>query len=201
MNRRGIALAAISLVEREGLESLTMKRLAQELDRKPASLYNHISGKQDLIEAIRALIDEQIDASGFDELEWRPAMEAWARNYLRVFSKHSKLVVVLATTAISDPVSLATYEKVVSSLVAGGWPRGRAVAVMRTVEAFVLGSALDLLVSDTLLSRATVPKDRVELYSNLDPALSESWNAHTAFQLGLSSLLDGLERTLAADCG
>lgn len=197
MSRRRIAKAALGLANREGVESLTMKRLAAELGRQPPSLYNHIRNKQDLIEAMRSLIDEQIDTSAFAHMEWRAAMEVWARNYLRVFSEHSELVIVMATTAISDPVTLSSYEKVVTNLVASGWRRGQAVAVMRTVEAFVLGSALDLVASDTLLSRATVPPEYVELYANLDPASSTLWNAQAAFELGLSSLLDGLELAVA----
>ena len=115
MNRRKIAIAALGLVGREGIEALTMKRLAEEVDRKPASLYNHIAGKQDLIEAMRGILSERIDDSYFDSLGWRDALLAWARDYIKAFAEHPKVIAVMATTAISDPATLATYEKVVAS--------------------------------------------------------------------------------------
>lgn len=196
MNRRKIAIAALGLVGREGIEALTMKRLAEEVDRKPASLYNHIAGKQDLIEAMRGILSERIDDSYFDSLGWRDALLAWARDYIKAFAEHPKVIAVMATTAISDPATLATYEKVVASLVRGGWRRGEAVAVMRAVEAYVLGSALDIVAPDTLLNRDSLPAELAELHANLDPEDAESWSAHAAFDLGIHALLDGLVATL-----
>ena len=196
MNRRKIAIAALGLVGREGIEALTMKRLAEEVDRKPASLYNHIAGKQDLIEAMRGILSERIDDSYFDSLGWRDALLAWARDYIKAFAEHPKVIAVMATTAISDPATLATYEKVVASLVRGGWRRGEAVAVMRAVEAYVLGSALDIVAPDTLLNRDSLPAELAELHANLDPEDAESWSAQAAFDLGIHALLDGLVATL-----
>ncbi|MFF5792385.1 TetR/AcrR family transcriptional regulator [Paeniglutamicibacter sp. NPDC012692] len=196
MNRRKIAIAALELVEREGIEALTMKRLAEEVDRKPASLYNHIAGRQDLIEAMRGILSEHIDASFFESLGWRDALLAWAREYLKAFARHPKIIAVMATTAISDPATLAAYEQVVASLARGGWRRGEAVAVMRAVEAYVLGSALDIVAPDTLLNRDSIPAELTELRENLDPRDAESWSAQAAFELGIHALLDGLVSTL-----
>ncbi len=196
MNRRKIAIAALQLVGREGFEALTMKRLAEAIDRRPASLYNHIAGRQDLIEAMRGILSEHIDASYFESLGWRDALLAWARDYLRVFAEHPKIIAVMATTAISDPATLAAYEQVVTGLVRGGWRRGEAVAVMRAVEAYVLGSALDIVAPDTLLNRSSLPVELTELHANLDPQDAESWSAQAAFELGINALLDGLVATL-----
>ena len=191
MNRRKIALAALDLVGREGIEALTMKRLAEEVGRRPASLYNHIVGRQDLIEAMRGILAEHIDADCFDSMAWRDALLAWARGYLLAFAEHPKIITVMATTAISDPATLAGYEQVVSGLVRGGWRRGEAVAVMRAVEAYVLGSALDIVAPETLLNRNSLPAELTELHANLDPADAGSWSAQAAFDLGINALLDG----------
>ena len=196
MNRRKIAAAALQLVGREGLEALTMKRLAQEVDRRPASLYNHIAGRQDLIEAMRGILAEHIQADQFQSVEWREALEAWARDYMRAFTEHPNVIALMATTAISDPATLATYERVVAGLVRGGWRRGEAVAVMRAVEAYVLGSALDIVAPDTLLNRSSVPPELTELHANLDPQDAGAWSAEAAFDLGLGALLDGLTAAL-----
>ena len=199
VNRRKIALAALDLVEREGIESLTMKRVAEAVDRKPASLYNHISGRQDLIEAMRGIVGEGISAEYFVDLDWQPAMSAWARDYMRAFSARPKFIAVMATTAISELHTLGSYEKVVTSLVRGGWARGRAVAAMRAVEAYVMGSALDIAAPETMLHRDGVPEELVELRANLDPELHNQWNAKAGFELGLRALLEGLETMRVRD--
>lgn len=192
MNRRKIAVAALGLVEREGIDALTMKAVAEAVNRRPASLYNHISGKQDLIEAMRGLLAEDMDSSFFETMGWREALLAWAHEYMRVFAAHPAIIPVMATTAITDPQTLGTYERVVTGLVRGGWPRGEAVAVMRAVEAYVLGSALDVVAPSTLLSRDSVPAEMTELQANLDPATAGEWSARAAFELGVEALVDGL---------
>lgn len=197
MNRQRIARAALELVEREGIEALTMKRVAEAVDRKPASLYNHIASRQDLVEAMRGIIAEEIQVDYFKTTGWRDALLRWANDYMRAFAAHPKIIAVMATTAITDPGTLATYELVVSGLVRGGWKRGQAVAVMRAVEAYVLGSALDIVAPETLLNRDMLPAGLVELRENLDPENSASWSAQAGFEIGIHALLEGFEAALA----
>ena len=90
------------------------------------------------------------------------------------------------------------YETVVHALLDGGWPARDAVAVMRTVEAHVLGSALDIVAPDDLLVQATVPADLAALRSALDPEHADAYGADRAFRLGLAALMLGLRQRHAA---
>jgi hypothetical protein len=87
---------------------------------------------------------------------------------------------------------------VVSSLLAGGWPARDAVAVMRTVEAHVLGSALDIVAPGDLLAQASVPSELTALRSALDPEHADASGAERAFHLGLEALMHGLRARHAA---
>jgi len=192
-----IALAALDLVDTDGSEALTMKRLATRLNRRPSSLYNHIEGRVDLIERMRALIVEDIDVSSFALKGWDDALQDWAYSYLAAFAAHPNCIRLLATTPITDPSTLRMYETVVSALCSAGWPDGDAVAVMRTVEAHVLGSALDIVAPESLLTAEVVPRELVSLRRSLEPGNVERSSAKYAFELGIPTLIAGLVLQLA----
>lgn len=192
LKRDQLISAALALIDDEGGEALTMRSLAARVDRQVSSLYNHVASRAELIEAVRARIVEDIDVSAFAEHPWDVALDAWARSYLTAFAAHPNVIPLLATTPIRDPSTLEMYETVVTSLLAGGWPARDAVAVMRTVEAHVLGSALDIVAPADLLAHASVPAELASLRSALDPGHAESASAERAFELGLDALMHGL---------
>ncbi len=198
LTSRHIAQAALALVDTHGSDALTMKSLASKLGRRPSSLYNHIAGKKDLIERMRALIVEEIDTSSFANAPWDDALVAWARSYLAAFAARPNCIRLLATTPITDPSTMRMYNVVVTALIDSGWPDGEAVAVMRTVEALVLGSALDVIAPSSMLSADAAPAELETLRRALDPANGASSSAEAAFDLGIQALFDGLRLRWAA---
>jgi AcrR family transcriptional regulator len=196
LTARTIALAALDLAEQEGAENLTMRSIAARLHRRPSSLYNHITGREELIEHMRAIVVEDIEVGSFETQPWDVALGEWAKSYLRSFAMRPSCIRLLATTPITDPATLAMYDVVVRALVEGGWPEEQAIAVMRTVEAHVLGSALDVIAPENLLSPDAVSPDLASLRRSLDPAHFSSWSAQAAFDLGIHALIDGLRTRL-----
>ncbi|MBP6685339.1 MAG: TetR/AcrR family transcriptional regulator C-terminal domain-containing protein [Leucobacter sp.] len=192
LNRRILAHAALDLVEERGSQSLTMRQLADRVQRRPSSLYNHVSGRQAVIEEMRALIVEEIDVSLFETAPWPDALAAWGRSYLASFSAYPNSIPLLATTTITDHSTLRMYESVISALTRGGWAPGDAVAAMRTVEAFVLGSALDRVAPESLLSVESVPADLEALHAGLSGGAAKRGSAEAAFELGFEALIAGL---------
>lgn len=201
ITQRQIAIAALELAEARGAEALTMKRLATALDRRPSSLYNHITGRDDLIERMREVIVEGIDTSAFATTAWDDALIDWARSYLAAFSTRQNSIKLLATTPISDPSTLRMYDTVIVALCAAGWPDREAVAVMRTVEAHVLGSAIDTIAPSSLLSPDVVPTELVTLRQAIDPDNAAETSASAAFELGIHALVSGLRDVLAVRLG
>ena len=197
ITQRQIAIAALELAEDRGAEALTMKSLATALDRRPSSLYNHITGRDDLIERMREVIVEDIDTSSFATKPWDAALIDWASSYLAAFASRQNSIKLLATTPISDPSTVRMYDTVISALYAGGWSGGEAVSVMRTVEAHVLGSALDTIAPSSLLAADVVPTELVTLRQALDPNHDAQTSASAAFDLGIHALVSGLRDVLA----
>jgi len=192
VNRDQLVHAALDLVDDDGAEALSMRAVAKRVDRQVSSLYNHVSGRGELIELIRARIVAGIDIAPFATEPWDVALEAWAKSYLTAFAAHPNLIRLLATTPIRDVSTFAMYDAVIASLGAQGWPIDEAVAVMRTVEAHVLGSALDIVAPSDMLAQSAVPAEFATIRAALGPEHAESYGALAAFRLGLQALLTGL---------
>lgn len=212
LNRERLVAAAFDLVDEEGAEALSMRTLAARVDRQVSSLYNHVAGRGELIEAMRARIVEGIDivqfadadadadggAAGGEASSWDVALERWARSYLRAFAAHPNLIRLLATTSIRDRSTYAMYDSIVAGLERGGWPEGQVIAVIRTVEAHVLGSALDIVAPGDMLDQTSVDPHFSHVRSALDPRNATAYGATAAFELGLTALIDGLRLRLEA---
>ncbi|SDS88538.1 regulatory protein, tetR family [Brevibacterium sandarakinum] len=206
LNRERLVDAALALVDADGSEALSMRTLAARVDRQVSSLYNHVSGRTDLIELMRARIVADIDVSAFasaastaHEVPWDAALESWARSYLQAFAAHPNLIRLLATTEIRELSTYQMYDAVIAGLRRGGWPESRTVAVMRTVEAHVLGSALDIIAPGDLITQDSADARFSEIRAALDPRFSQTSTARAAFDLGLTALIDGLRLQLKAE--
>lgn len=212
LNRERLVDAALALVDEEGEEALSMRSLAARVDRQVSSLYNHVSGRTELIELMRARIVADIDVSAFAATEesgpperavggWDAALEEWAVSYLRAFAAHPNLIRLLATTPIRHQSAYAMYDAVVAGLVRAGWPESLVFAVVRTVEAHVLGSALDIVAPEDLLVQGAVDAGLPAVREALAERHAETYGAEAAFSLGLAALIDGLRTRLAEVTG
>ena len=77
LTRERIIAAASALVDAEGLEALSMRRLATELGVQGPSLYNHFATKAEIVDAVADAVAEQVDLSVFGRLVWHEALRAW----------------------------------------------------------------------------------------------------------------------------
>lgn len=205
LNRERLVTAALDLVDDEGAEALSMRTLASRVDRQVSSLYNHVSGRTELIEHMRARIVADIDVTPFAEhpasvgsTPWYEALESWACSYLRAFAAHPNLIRLLATTSIRDLSTYEMYNVVIAGLRRGGWPEGSTVAVMRTVEAHVLGTALDVVAPSELIAQDSADQRFASIRAALDPRFAHSSSAEAAFGLGLRAIIAGLRQQLEA---
>lgn len=187
-----LVVAALELMERGGSDALSMRALAKRVNRQVSSLYNHVGSRDELIELVRARIVGGIDTSAFETEPWDTALEAWARSYLAAFAAHPHLIRLLATTPIRDISTFEMYNVVIESLVSHGWPIRDAVAVMRTVEAHVLGTALDIVAPSDMLSQESVPEELATVRAALAPEHAVTMSAEAAFELGFEALMVGL---------
>lgn len=184
---------ALALLDERGEAGLSMRALAARVDRRVSSLYHHVSGREELVELIRARVVEEIEYAHFEHHPWREALRRWACSYLEAFAAHRTALTLLATAPIRDISTYRMYEVVVQALVRGGWDSTRAVTVMRSVESFVMGSVLDHGAPEDFLTTEALGEDQESLAAALGGGAPSSYSAHAAFELGLDALIRGLD--------
>jgi AcrR family transcriptional regulator len=192
LNRDRIVATAMRLIDSEGLEALSIRRLATELGVRGPSLYNHFATKDEILDAVADAITEQVDTSFFTDLDWRLALRRWGHSYRDALAAHPNIVPYLAQGPRRRPAALAMADAVYGGLVAAGWPPARATHVGALMRYLVAGSALGSFARGFI--------EDPQLYADRYPHLSQAHRLaehqksvdEGAFTLGLDALVAGL---------
>jgi AcrR family transcriptional regulator len=197
LSRDGIIAAALALVDAEGLDALSTRRLAAELGVSGPSLYNHVATKDDLVNAVVDAVLAKVDVSalaalGPDDRDWRSALAAWARSYRTALDGHPNIVPALVQNTGRRPNGLRIADTVFGGLVGAGWPRREATSVGALMRYFITGSALSSFAGgfpdDASVYRGEYPHlDQAHLLAEQQQAIDAR-----AFETGLEAVLDGL---------
>ncbi len=192
LSRQRIVEVATAILDADGLDALSTRRLADELGVRAPSLYNHFATKEEILDAVADAIIARVDLSMFGTRDWAVALTEWARAYRRALAAHPNAVSFLARGPDRRPAALALADAVYGALVDAGWPASYATRIGATMRYLVAGSALG--------SFALGFVDDPSLYAERSPHLH---NAHRlrdnpeqvdegAFELGLAALVAGL---------
>jgi AcrR family transcriptional regulator len=192
LSRQRIIDVATAIIDAEGLDALSTRRLATELDVRAPSLYNHFSTKEEILDAIGDAIIARVDISMFGREPWAVALASWARAYRAELAAHPNIVPFLARGPARRPAALRLADAVYGGLVDAGWPPSFATRIGALMRYFVAGSALG--------SFALGFVDDPSLYADAYPHLADAHRLREhreqvdegAFTLGLASLVDGL---------
>src|ERR1041384_4805762 len=117
LSRQRIVEVASALVDAEGLEAVSVRRLATELSVQGPSLYNHFATKAEIVDAVADAVIAQVDVSAFGLHKWDEALRRWACSYRAVLVAHPNVVPVLAQGPGRRPGGLAMAEAVYGALV------------------------------------------------------------------------------------
>lgn len=145
LSRDRIVAAASALVDAEGLEAVSTRRLAAELGVSGPSLYNHFRTKDDILEAVADAVSAQVDLSMFDPADgrdWRTALHDWAVSYRAALKAHPNIVPVFARGPGRRPAGLRIADAVFGAMVRAGWPPAEATRIGALMRYFITGSAL-----------------------------------------------------------
>lgn len=205
VTREGMASAALEITRAAGYEKLTMGRVARRLGVAPSALYNHISGKDDLLVLLQDAVMGEVTVAELHEAAAgrapvREAIRAWARSYRAVFADHTPLIPVIATLPVEGAEQTARmYDALAAALAAAGVPQDRIMARVVALEAFLFGAAYDVNAPAEIFSiddpdgdlqafrSATASfRDRVDAHPS--PAAGTNPYADDPFELGLDLL-------------
>lgn len=121
---KGIVDTAVSLMEQEGLQRVTMRRLAQALDTGPASLYVYVANTAELHAAVldRLMGRVDLDAARSGEAGWRVRLDAVLADYEQVLFAHPALAQSALTARPNGDNYLALLDTLLALLAEGGVP-------------------------------------------------------------------------------
>jgi len=109
VTRERIVEAALRVMDTEGLDAVSMRRVAREVGVEAMSLYHHVRDKDDLL---RAICDRAMDSFEFPQAagEWSEQIRAGARAWRRLLQAHPDLMRLFAMTHGPDPRSAEALE-------------------------------------------------------------------------------------------
>ncbi|WP_329458571.1 TetR/AcrR family transcriptional regulator [Streptomyces sp. NBC_01497] len=205
LSRERIVATASALLDAEGLEAVSTRRLAAELGVSGPSLYNHFRTKDEILEAVADTVSAQVDLSMFEEhdsRDWRTALRDWAFSYRAALADHPHLVPVLAHGPGRRPAGLRMADAVFGAMVRAGWPPAQATRIGALMRYFVTGSALSSFARGFVEDRdAYDPADYPHLGQAHLLAEHQRQVDEGAFQTGLRALIDGLAQEYARRAG
>jgi len=210
ISRDAIIDAAIRVLHDEGVDALTIRRLATDLDTGPATLYWHISGKEELGELVYDRIMGEVTLPPADPDRWQEQIADVVRDCYRVLRGHNDAVRLSLGRVPLGPNMLQIMEWLLGITLAAGVPAPVAVYFGDLVGRYVDASVLELSASPAAghdLSDDEARAMVVQYFASLPPSRFPALTAMAGpmfelgdderFDLGLDILLRGLEATIA----
>jgi AcrR family transcriptional regulator len=134
---------ALRVLRAEGLDAVTMRRVAQELGTGPASLYAHVSNKDELLELMLDHIAAEISLPQPDPARWQEQIKEVAREARRVWSAYGDISRVSLGNIPTGPNQLAVAERQLAIMRAGGVPDQVAAWFVDRLALYIDADALE----------------------------------------------------------
>jgi AcrR family transcriptional regulator len=150
LSRDLVLTAALKLLDAEGLDALTMRRLGQELGRDPMSLYRYAANRAALLDGVTELVLNELAIIG-DDRDWQAQLRRIAHDLRLLALRHPNVVPLLVTRPLSTPLglrplgTLRPLEQILSLLIDAGFGPGDALHVYRAYYGFLYGHILNEL--------------------------------------------------------
>ena len=210
ITRSAVLAAALGIIDRDGIDGLTMRRLARALDRDPMILYRHAPNKAALLDGVTETVLAQLKVDPADP-DWAGQLRAVARGYRALALAHPKVVPLLVTRPLATPLglrppgTLRPLENILALLTRAGFSGPDALHIYRALFGFLHGHILDELQELTVnpdetddllrLGLHRLPIREFPLLRSLAPVLA-SYDGATELERGLDILLTGLTDSL-----
>jgi AcrR family transcriptional regulator len=199
LSRVAIVSAALQLADAEGLDAVSIRRVAAALGARPMSLYTHIAAKDDLVDLMadavvgEVLVDDPPAA-------WRDALRTMAERSWRTFVAHPWLLAASARRRPLGPNALRHAEQLAAAVAPLDLPPRDAWAILEIVNDYTLGHALRVAHDARDGAVPPFPEIDPEAFPHLVKALGSGavQPREATFAAGLEAVLDGIERRFVA---
>jgi AcrR family transcriptional regulator len=208
LSRERVLRAAVDLADLEGIDALSMRRLAAALGVVPMALYKHVANKDELLDAMIDAIVGEIDPPQ-TEIGWKPAVRERILSARRVLLKHPWASRVMESRSTPTPRVLAYMDSMIEMFTRGGFSIELTHHVLHAMGSRLMGFSQELF-NDQSASGGAIPLEMLAVMSSAYPSIYRLYVAvthdgasvvgpgcddQTEFEFALDLLLDGIERT------
>ena len=205
LSRTRVLDAAVAYADTRGLETLTMRKLAELLDAAPMALYRHVSSKDDLLDGMIDLVYGEIEVPS-DDGDWKLAMRHQAISVRETISRHQWAIRLIESSATPRSANLRYHDSVLGILRRSGFSIAMAIHVFTVLDSYVYGFALQQMTMpfDSPEDLTGVAQDILQQFpSDEFPYLAETLSEYVGksgydfaneFEFGLDLILDALDR-------
>ncbi|OJY39504.1 MAG: TetR family transcriptional regulator [Pseudonocardia sp. 73-21] len=150
LTREQVFATALRLVDTDGVEALSMRRLGKALDRDPMRLYRHAESKEALLDGVVELVMSELQVPVADD-DWEQALRRTAHAYRDLALAHPHVVPLLVTRPLATPLArrplgtLRPLEQLLGLLVRAGFDERGALYAYRLYMGFLNGHLLNEL--------------------------------------------------------
>jgi AcrR family transcriptional regulator len=208
LTRDAIVDAALVLLERDGMEGLSMRRLAQELGTGAASLYWHVGDKEELLSLLLDRIVGEAQVPDPDPEHWQDQVREMARATRRLMRSRRDAAQLSMGRIPTGPHSLPVMERTLAVLAAAALPP-RVIAYAADLFALYVGAFAyeESLTRNPGADAAqfaeylrSLPPEDFPVITGLAGDLTAG-DADTRFEFGVEVLVRGLEALVSGECG
>jgi len=219
LSRELVLSAAVALVDTDGLQALTMRRLAAELGVEAMSLYHHLPGKNGLLDGLVETVIGEIDVAmghlpdAAADQDWRVAVRQRCLVAREVMLRHPWAPPLFGSRTTIPAGVYLHYEKILATLIAAGFSYHLAHRALHALGSMALGFVQEPFNPAAAADGADVEPSEAELTqmanvlphliamvaaeSHTDGAPTLGWcDSQAEFEFTLDLLLDGLARHL-----
>ena len=213
LSRERVLRAAVRLADKGGIESVTMRRLADELGAEAMSLYYHVANKDDVLDGIADAIAREINhAAGRAEMpsgtaNWKTGMRRRILAARQVLLHHPWAPGLFETRTTTSPAIIRHFDALVGLMRDGGFSHDLAHHALHALGSRALGFSQELFdpgdgagPGDATAAPADMASQFPHLAAMLaeiahdDPGSTLGWcDDQTEFEFGLDLILNGLD--------
>jgi AcrR family transcriptional regulator len=207
LTRERVLRAAVDLADRDGIGSLSMRKLAQELGVEAMSLYHHVASKDAILDGLIDLVFGEIDLP-VGETDWKAAMRRRAISAREVLRRHPWATGLMDSRSTPGPATLRHHDAVLGILRNAGFPLELAAHAYSLLDSYIYGFALQetslpfTTPDETAeVAQAMMAEFPADAYPHLteiavEHVLQPGYSYASEYLFGLDLILDGLEQAL-----
>ncbi|WP_369263239.1 TetR/AcrR family transcriptional regulator C-terminal domain-containing protein [Streptomyces sp. R35] len=142
LTRDKVIAAAVTMIDRDGPDSFSLRKLATELGVEAMSLYNHVPNKEALLDGVAEALLAEVDFSASDTGSWQDRVRAHATAFRATALRHPKAFSLVLTRPTKSPAALETIRSALAGFTGLGLPPEEAVHALRSYAAYIVGTIM-----------------------------------------------------------